>query len=193
MIVISGYTRNTKYEEEIKCLERGLKKWKIPYKFYPYNDRGTWVRNTMVKAEIVQKALQENPENEDVIWIDADAEIFLNPELFFRLDEFDFHIGCFYKKKELLSGTFIFRNTLVTKELVDDWVNNKEINWDQKKLQKFVEDKYKWVLHNMILPLPPEYIKINEKGDDFTSLKCIIGHKQLSRITAPLISDRQLK
>ena len=193
MIVISGYTRNTKYEEEIKCLEKGLKKWKIPYKFYPYNDRGTWVRNTMVKAEIVQKALQENPKNEDVIWLDADAEIFKKPKLFFELKEFDFHIGCFYHRKELLSGTFIFRNTSITKELVDDWANDKEINWDQRKLQKFVEDKYKWLLLGKILKLPPEYIKINPKGRDFTNLKCIIGHKQLSRITAPLNRDRQLK
>ena len=54
MIVISGYTRNTKYEEEIKDLERGLKKYKISYKFYAYSDRGTWVRNTMEKAVITR-------------------------------------------------------------------------------------------------------------------------------------------
>ena len=192
MIVISGYTINTKYEEEIKDLESGLKKYKIPYKFYPYKDRGTWVRNTMEKAVIVQQALREFPQ-EDIIWLDADASIFKKPQLFFELDKYNFHIGCYYHRKELLSGTFIFRNTRITRELVDDWVNDDEINWDQRKLQKFIEWKYKWVLHKMILKLPTEYIKINPKGEDFKNLDCVIGHKQLSRITAPSVSDRRLR
>ena len=183
MIVISGYTVNTKYEEEVKDLEGGLKKYNVPYKLYPYESRGTWRRNTMVKAELSQQGLNEHP-NEDVIWIDADAVVHSRPDLFFELKNHDFDLCCHYlsthyNPNELLSGTFVYRNNDKVKQLVDDWVNDKEINWDQKKLQRLIEGR-----DLKIMPLPYEYIKINRRGQDIRNLQCIIGHKQLSRTEA---------
>ena len=34
MIVISGHTFNTDYEQEVKDLESDLKRYKLPYKIY---------------------------------------------------------------------------------------------------------------------------------------------------------------
>ena len=167
MIVISGYTLNTDYEQEVKDLESDLKRFNLPYKLYGYESRGDWTKNTMVKAELIQRALKEYP-NEDVIWLDADAVIVKEPTLFHELKDKTFDICCHYLKtrynpNELLSGTIIFRNNDIVNSLVDDWVNDSEgVNWDQKILQKYVDGKYEGKLKKLALPI--EYIKIKPRN-----------------------------
>ena len=107
-----------------------------------------------------------------------------NPKLFFQLKDHDFDLCCHYLKtsynpNELLSGTFVYRNNDRVRKLVDDWVNDTEINWDQKKLQRLIEGR-----DLKIMPLPYEYIKINGRRQDIRNLQCVIGHKQLSRTEA---------
>jgi hypothetical protein len=184
MIIISGYTFNTPYEEEVKDLEADLKRFNLPYWLYGYESRGNWTKNTMVKAELIQRALMEYPED-DVIWLDADAIILREPKFFHELKNKNFDICCHYLKthynpNELLSGTIIFRNVPIVRKLVDDWVAIKNENWDQKILQELVDGKYKLKLNK--LELPQEYIKIRPKNvKDARSLNCVIGHKQMSR------------
>lgn len=184
MIIISGYTINTDYEQEVKDLESDLKRFNLPYKLYGYESRGDWTKNTMVKAELIQQALKEYP-NEDVIWLDADAVIVKEPSFFHELKNKEFDICCHYLKthynpNELLSGTIIFRNNEIVRQLVDDWVNDTEVNWDQKKLQKLVDGSYKDKLNTLHLPI--EYIKIRPRNiKSARQLKCVIGHKQMSR------------
>lgn len=184
MIIISGYTFNTPYEEEVKDLENDLKRFNLPYRLYGYESRGNWTKNTMVKAELIQRALMEYPED-DVIWIDADAIILKEPKFFHELKNKNFDICCHYLKtrynpNELLTGTIIFRNVPIVRKLVDDWVSIKNENWDQKILQELVDVKYKSKLNK--LDLSQEYIKIRPKSvKDARSLDCVIGHKQMSR------------
>jgi len=184
MKIISGYTINTDYEEEVKDLESDLKRFDLPYKLYGYESQGDWTKNTMVKAKLIQKGLKEYP-NEDIIWIDADAVILKQPEFFHELKDKDFDLCCHYLKtrynpNELLSGTLIFRNNEIVNQLVADWVNDKEVNWDQKILQKYVDGKYKGRLKKLNLPI--DYIKIRPKSvPDVRTLDCVIGHKQMSR------------
>jgi len=185
MIIISGYTLNTDYEQEVKDLENDLKRFNLPYKLYGYASRGDWTKNTMVKAELVKKALKEYP-GEDIIWLDADAVILREPTFFHDLKNKEFDICCYYLKtrynpNELLSGTIVFRNNEIVKSLVNDWVNdNSQVNWDQKILQKYVDGKYASKLKK--LNLPEEYIKIRPRNiSDARKLNCVIGHKQLSR------------
>jgi hypothetical protein len=185
MIVISGYTYNTAYEDEVKDLEADLKRFNLPYKLYGYKSRGDWTKNTMVKAELVQTALQEFP-GQDVIWLDADAVILKEPLFFYELAEKQFDICCYYHSTrkdphELLSGTFVFRNNPVVNDLVRDWAADKaETAWDQKILQKYVDGKYASRL--VKLNLPGEYIKIRPRiVPNARDLNAVIGHKQLSR------------
>ncbi len=187
-IIISGYTRDTAYEEEIKDLESDLKRLDLPHRFYGYDDRGDWTKNTMVKAELVQRALVEFPDN-DVIWLDADAVVLKDPVFFKELESKSFDICCYYydkrkdgkRYKELLSGTFVFRNNDLVRSLVADWVeDNTGVEWDQRILQKYVDGKYKDSLR--VLPLPPEYIKIKSVTADARSYSAsVIVHKQFSR------------
>lgn len=184
-MIISGYTINTDYEQEVKDLESDLKRFNLDYKLYSYESRGDWTKNTMVKAELIQRALNEFP-GEDIIWLDADAIILKNPTFFHDLKNKEFDICCYYHKtrynpNELLSGTIIFRNNDIVKSLVNDWVNdNSEVNWDQKILQKYVDGKYANKLKK--INLPKEYIKIRpRKLSDARKIDGVIGHKQLSR------------
>ena len=183
-VVISGFTVKTQYEEEVKDLMRDLKRFNIPNEIFSYVSRGDWTKNTMVKAELFQEAMKKYPDK-DIIWLDADAVIMQKPELFFELENHDFDICCHYLKthynpNELLSGTLAFRNNETTRQLVDDWVSDKEVNWDQKKLQKLVDGKYKDKLKH--LPLPIEYIKIKRRNEhDVYNIGGVIGHKQVSR------------
>jgi hypothetical protein len=184
-MIISGYTINTDYEQEVKDLESDLKRFNLDYKLYGYESRGDWTKNTMVKAELIQRALNEFP-SEDIIWLDADAIILKNPTFFHCLKNMEFDICCHYLKtsynpNELLSGTIIFRNNDIVKSLVNDWVNdNSGVNWDQKILQKYVDGKYVDKLKK--LNLPEEYIKIRPRSvSNARNLNCVIGHKQMSR------------
>ncbi len=133
-MIISGYTINTDYEEEVKDLESDLKRFNLPYKLYSYESRGDWTKNTMVKAELVQRALKEYP-GEDIIWLDADAVIVKEPTFFHQLKDKTFDICCYYYTRynpnniintpnELLSETIIFRNNNIVNQLVNDWVND---------------------------------------------------------------------
>ena len=180
-IVISGYTINTPYEESIKDLEYGLKKYNIPYKFYGYKSRGEWVNNTMVKAELFQQAMNEFP-GKDILWIDADAVV-NGPLIFFdRMPvetDISFH---YYQEKELLSGTLYIANNDIGRKLVDRWVEatKSEVAWDQKILQRLVECDFAGQL--AITPLPEEYVKIKKRNEDIANTGGIISHKQLSRL-----------
>ena len=184
-MIISGYTINTDYEQEVKDLESDLKRFNLDYKLDGYESRGDWTKNTMVKAELIQRALNEFP-SEDIIWLDADAIILKNPTFFHCLKNMEFDICCHYLKtsynpNELLSGTIVFRNNDIVKSLVNDWVNdNSGVNWDQKILQKYIDGKYVDKLKK--LNLPEEYIKIRPRSvSNARNLNCVIGHKQMSR------------
>lgn len=180
--VISGYTFATPYEQEIKDLEAGLKRFGIPYKFYGYHSTGDWTRNTMQKANIFMWAMHEYPD-EDILWIDADALVKAPLTFFDNLRE-DADISFRYHPnprigKELLSGTLFIRNNEVGRKLVDAWKNVTDVDWDQKILQRLVEGEFADLLS--IEPLPEEYVKINPRNLPVQRLKCVIGHKQFSR------------
>ena len=186
MIIISGYTLNTDYEEEVKDLVASLKKYNLPHKIYPYESRGNWTKNTMVKAELIQLAMKQFPDKV-IVWLDADAIVLGEPKFFFSLAQQKFDLCCHYLKsnrrklpRELLSGTIAFAPTKTAKNLVDQWVMQKTVNWDQKILQELVDGPFQRDL--TILELPAEYIKIKPKNvPNVRSLQCIVGHKQLSR------------
>lgn len=181
-VIISGYTVNTDYEKAILNLEKSLKKFFLPYHFYPYKNTGNWTRNTMVKASLVSRAL--NTFDKDVIWLDADAIVSEKPKLFYSLKDIDCDLCCHFLKsrknpRELLTGTIFFRNNPLVKSLVNDWENVQDLKWDQKILQSLIDNKYKNKLK--IHPLPIEYIKIKPKNGTLKGKKFVIGHNQMSR------------
>ena len=182
-VIISGYTLNTEYEKSIRRLEKSLQKFSLPYRFYPYENQGSWTKNTMVKSSLVLRALKEF--STDVIWLDADAVVQSKPQFFYDLRTKEFDICCHFLKsrrnpRELLTGTFYFRNNEIVHSLVEDWaMKNDVVNWDQRILQSLVDNKYKDKLKIMNLPI--EYIKIKPKNGTLNGKNFVIGHHQMSR------------
>ena len=180
-IIISAYTVNTAYEEEVKDLEECCKKFKYNYKLYPYESTGDWVLNTMQKPKIILQAMEEHP-TKDIVWIDADALICQPLKLFDG--KFNHDIGIhFYQHSdipnEVLSGTIYIKNNDKMLHVVKDWASAKDRNLDQRHLEHLIKVKYARKLK--ILNLPEEYVKIRLQKEDIENVVGVITHKQLSR------------
>ena len=183
--IISYYTTNTPYEKIVVNLENSLKMFQLPYKIYPKPSEGSWTKNTQIKSKVILEALNEF--QEDIIWVDADAIFERQPYLFELLEHKEFDLCCHYlhtkyNANELLSGTLYFRNNIVVKQLVKDWIelNKVKEEWDQKTLQTLIEDKYKDTIKTV--DLPSQYIKI-DKFEHWQGqvIAPVITHFQASR------------
>jgi hypothetical protein len=107
--------------------------------------------------------------NEDIVYVDVDAEFQRYPDLFDTLGSTMRHLVAAYvfdrseyRKSpggfELLSGTLYFRNVPETVELVETWEHRTQMNvreWDQRSLEA--------VLHGKFDVLPGEYCKIFDR------------------------------
>ena len=131
-----------------------------PFKSYEKPNKGSWVHNCTMKADVVLQALDEFKCG--VVWTDADARFRSIPLLFEELKEYDF--GCYWipnvwnqprnshlkpwgndrGNEALAGGTMYFNNTDICKKMIENWKKESEANpnrWEQQSLQK-VWDKY---------------------------------------------------
>jgi hypothetical protein len=156
------------------------------------DSRGSWSKNTSYKPEFLKMMMNVHKEN--IVFVDADAEIKIHPELFSRIPEGYYiaaHIldkNAWYGKEyrqnryELLSGTLWFRNCDKSRSILETWDDAcKATNsWEQRVLQD--------VLNQMgIEPyaLPLSYCYINTlPGEKAPIVKVddpVIIHHQVSR------------
>jgi len=185
-LVISHYTKGTGYEEEIRNLRTDLFNLNIASVFHVIDHLGSWRANSNYCAKSVQRALNYDNGNKDVLRVDADARFRQRPTIF-EQDDFDADIAAVvhdfpWRKNELLGGTLFFRNTLRVQRLVDMWVNlaceserKNERNGDL--LQELLKDRIFESLK--FVKLPPTYCQIFDLmancGDP------VIEHFQASR------------
>ena len=108
--VVSMYTVDTPYEQEVERLRESLRAFDINHEIYPIESTGNWVKNAQIKAIVIHKALLSMDTN--VVWLDADAIVLARPTLF-EHSEYDFS-AVFQKRPateqhRLLSGTMFFQ------------------------------------------------------------------------------------
>lgn len=196
--IISMYTKNTPYEEEIKELGHSCNKFEMDYKFYPIVNLKDWVKNTQQKAEVIQQALNEF--TCDIVWLDADAVILKKPVLFDQLvNSNNFHlyihrayhlpikmgdlgivefirrnISNYIKRRkhpngEVISNSIYLKNCHKTKELVSKWV---ELNERQREWDQRNLQEILDLEHNEYISkqLPKEYARILPKGNQLATL-----------------------
>ena len=188
-VIVTGYTFDTDYVAAANNLVQSCNRLNVPVLSYGYQSLGEWTKNTMVKSKIILEALTS--QDRDVIWLDADAEMKSYPLLFDKLaDQCDISFR-YHRGIELLSGTLYLKNNEVVRNLVKEWSEVTEVNWDQRILQELIEGPYKNKL--VIYPLPEEYVKINPRDNEFKQLECVIGHKQMSRQQRKTIGYEQPK
>jgi hypothetical protein len=174
--IISGYTKNTPYEQEITNLTESLHKYNITnYEIVGYNNFGNWNLNCQYKAQIILEQLQKY--NVPIVWLDADAVLYDYPLLFNNINE-DISFCDYYG--DVATCTLYMKPTAQIISLCHEWISlntrtgKNAILGDQKNLTSLVMNKHKIPYFN----LPVSYAKI-----DFAkcSEKVIIGQNQASR------------
>ena len=188
-IIVSHYTMNTGYEQEVENLISSLDKWKLRYDIEPiesFKQEGnveSWRRNSNYCSVLVQKKLKQYP-NDDILRVDADAVFQRFPSLFLE-DDFNANIAAHihdfrWHHQELLGGTIFFRNTPTVQWLVDYWAWECMVNRPDKRnpdLLKEIVDSKKF---NVVFgELPDTYCKIFDIMRDVQDP--VIEHFQKSR------------
>ena len=165
-IVISFFTEDTPYAQEIKKLEASLIKWNIPYHFFLCRNYGIWRKNLNHKSEVIYKALDKFPDK-DIVFLDADAVVNSYPTLFDELSgDKKYDVGIFRLKEsriepnELVSNTLWFRNNTTARYLVIRW-NSLARQKMHIRHQKCLDIAIKQILHEELIlrvyELPFEY------------------------------------
>lgn len=197
MKFVTFYTKDTIYEWAFeKYLKPTLEKFKLDYWAKPIGNKGLWRLNTIQKPPVILEAMEKFP-NDDIVWIDSDAEILKYPDELFTLGS-DIDIGVHYLdwtkhygrktdlgKKEMIDGTIFVYNNETMREFIKQWVNNstaKQIN-HQKVLEKMLKFRPDIKVFNLSWGLC--YIESTPYGippaHPLPENEIVILHHQLSR------------
>jgi hypothetical protein len=186
LLFVSYYTDG--YYEGIinKYLLPSLQKFNLSYYIEKKPNLHDWIKNGKYKTQFIFDMLLKN--DNDMIFLDADAELLKFPELFFNLNNTD--IGIHYldwwlfwhnqankNKRELLTGTMFFKNNEIIRELVREWneFNQSTRELAQKTLPIFLN---KQIIN--IYELPIKYCQII-KSDNIIPNNTVIAQHQASR------------
>lgn len=184
ILYISFFTEG--YYEEIfnHFLRPSLEKFELKYFVYRLPNLHNWLQNGKYKTKIILDALKKT--QDDIVFLDADAEVIQYPELFYNIpvdcnlaihkfdsEKFWHNRNCLIKK-EVLTGTIYFRNNAETIKFVEEWntLNQESKEWGQRILQKLLEqNKIKY--YN----LPFEYCRILKVGEAYPDNAVIVQHQ----------------
>jgi len=181
--VVSFYT--DLYKEQADKMIESAKNVGLDTKAIRVEDRGSWSKNTRIKAEIVLKELEYG----NVVYVDADARFLKYPSLFDNLDcDVAFHrLNNPGNQNELLGGTLFFKSSEKVKDIVKEWIiecNQEDNVWEQQLLDKVIKRN-----DLNIYLLSVEYCAIFDhpsiKGKDV-----VILHTQASRQLKAQVNQR---
>jgi len=183
-IIVSHYTIETGYAEEIRKLVSSLSRWNLEYHITPIKSLGTWRANSNYCAQQVCDMMRMYPDR-DILRVDADAIFQRFPGLFLQEDftaDVAAHIHDFrWHYQELLGGTIFFKNIPTVRALVKDWAelcttSPKKTCRNPDLLQELLRSgKYDVQFQS----LPAEYCKIFDLMPDVSDP--VIEHFQCSR------------
>ena len=177
MRVIAYYTEGTPYEQEISHLEASMIRHNITYTLLGVPSKGSWTANCALKPELILRAMVDLHPDENIFYVDADAEFARFPELFADMERYySYLVPKWNKTGEILSGSLYFRNCAQSKELLEMWIKMQtDDEWDQKVLARVLNAR-DWQNGDY---LPLEYCKIFDNMDEIEDP--VIVHNQASR------------
>lgn len=191
-IIVSYYTRNTGYQEEVKNLIASCEKIGLFYDIVGIESQGTWNKNCCYKPQFLLKKLQEY--QRPIVWIDADA-IFLKKPLLFETLTCDIALRIYddlpiEHPSKIITGTVYLQNHPNVYKLLKVWdiecqkmlQKNTEI-WDQVALKSAL---LQGPLLNL-LSLPDSYCFIYDKSLS-PKEEAVILHYQASRLFKKVIN-----
>lgn len=184
-LVVSHYTVNTGYEQEVQKLIGTLKKFNLDYYIEPIESLGSWRYNSNYCSRNVQKAMARYPDR-DILRVDADARFERYPKLFEQPEWECVDVGYVrysfrWCRKELLGGTLYFANRLHVRWLVDEWTKLCTVESPHKKNPVLLDHLLKDCFYDKIRvrEMPPQYCKIFDHMGNIP--KGVIVHYQASR------------
>ena len=129
-IVISYYTKNTSYQEEVKKLIASLERFNIEYDILPVETKGSWQANTVFKASFILEMIKKYRPR-PIVWLDADSVVLHDPIF---LNMIDADAAFYYRTKggrtpriqencELISAAMYFKTNDNAERLVKMWIN----------------------------------------------------------------------
>jgi hypothetical protein len=171
--IVSYYTYNTPYEEIAeKYLLASIKKQNIQsYDVRGIYNQGSWLKNTSYKPTFIKSMMQHYP-NENILFLDADAEILEDIHHMFSAIPDEYNIACHIlswakwygytndKTEELLTGTLWLRNCSRIHQILELWIDRCKRDpkaWEQKILEKILKD-----VREPIYNIDVSYCYINE-------------------------------
>jgi hypothetical protein len=168
------------YEQEAERLRLSMDALTLRLELIPMAGRGSWQKNTQMKAEVVRDMLQRHP-GERLVYLDVDAFCVVRPQLFWTIDA-DV-AAVMYGGHTLLSGTVYLHSNERTVRLVDRWLElnkryperlpNGAEAWDQRTLQMAINQMPDVKFYK----LPQEYTWIVELSQrEYPESRPIICH-----------------
>jgi len=163
--LLSYYTQNTLYEEEIQKLRNDCKQLSVPLTITSTMSVGSWVENTMRKPYMILRAWDEIP-TKAIVWVDADARIKKYPSYFdeLYLDNIDFSVFQMGSQSRITSGTIYMKKSPHVKKFIERWWElcqiDKERLGDQHTLRKLIKNEGYAKYNIKYRPLPYEYCYI---------------------------------
>jgi len=192
-LIVSYYTLDTGYEEEIKNLINSCEKLGLQTDFVGIKSRGKWDQNCCYKPQFLMKKLQEH--QRPLVWVDADAVILKKPLLLENLT-CDIAVRVYEDlpvshPSKVYTGTVYFGNTPGAFELLKLWdeisqqmlKQSKQEVWDQITLKEALLKKTDVDL----FPLPDTYSTIYDKTLT-PKEEAVILHYQASRLFKKVIN-----
>ncbi len=190
--IVSFYTNNTPYKEEILNLESSCKKFNLDYSIEGIDSLGSWIKNINNKPRFIYEKwkLSEIP----IVWIDADGVIKQNPSLFNTITE-DFAIHNITHRdgqREFNSSVTFWNKTDKAEITLKRWITESEK--DYTKMDQFHLQLLWWELDNKynvkVKWLPQTYAKIFDwKGPIESNDPIVIEQYQASRRFKKIINE----
>lgn len=188
--VISFYTPNTPYQQEVETLKRSCERFGIPICVSEVASKGSWEKNVAMKPEFIlqKRKSQAGP----LLWVDADGAFLQKPD-FSLFEGVDFAVrfmAIFQEKPEhaINAATIFIADTDAAKELVSAWAKRATTLQDSENPPPFVDQiaLYDVLLENKeakVLPLPISYCKIYDIDQFFIDdHQVVIEQRQASRV-----------
>lgn len=186
-IVISFYTRNTPYEEEVKKLQLSCIEHGIEADIVGIETLGSWEKNCAHKPHFILNKLKEH--NRPVLWVDADGVFRQKPDfsefggcdISVRLNEF---LPQDHASRVVSNAVFVDKTGI---HVLEEWCRLTEEGMNQpgRILEFWDQMALRDALHQSCVrffPMPLKYSKIFDYDDLFIAEnEVVIEHFQASR------------
>ncbi len=188
--VISFYTENTPYEQEVIDLKQSCENFGLDLEAARLPSKGSWEANVAMKPSFILEKLKTT--DVPLLWVDADSAFLQKPD-FTQFAGVDFSVRFMQVFREdprhaLNAATLFINKTEAAKKLVEMWVKRSNELCANGPVA-FVDQiaLFDVLLLNKeakVLPLPVSYCKIFDQDQFFIDDdQVVIEQRQASRRT----------